>query len=113
MSKNNKKLKADVIMKEYWSDNNCFADLFNAVLFAGQQVIQPEQLVDSDSSVIYEHGHYMESVELARDIVKLCKYVKEYETQFVLLGIENQKKVHYAMPLRMMEYDTYAYKKQY
>lgn len=30
-----------------------------------------------------------------------------------LFGIENQMKIHYAMPLRVMEYDCFAYKKQY
>ena len=35
------KLKPDIILKNYWSDNERFADLFNAVLFQGEQVIRP------------------------------------------------------------------------
>jgi hypothetical protein len=33
-------------------------------------------------------------------------------TDFVLLGIENQDKIHYAMPLRTMVYDAIGYAKQ-
>jgi hypothetical protein len=33
-------------------------------------------------------------------------------TDFVLLGIENQDKIHYAMPLRTMVYDAMGYVKQ-
>lgn len=33
--------------------------------------------------------------------------------QFVLLGLENQEHIHYAMPMRVMGYDYGAYKKQY
>ena len=33
--------------------------------------------------------------------------------QFVLLGLENQERIHYAMPMRVMGYDYGTYKKQY
>ena len=32
---------------------------------------------------------------------------------FVILGIENQQKVHYAMPLRHMVGDAFSYLKEY
>ena len=39
-------LKPDTVLKNYWSNNEQFADLFNAVLFSGRQVIRPEELED-------------------------------------------------------------------
>ncbi len=43
------KLKADTVVKNYWRDNGRFADFFNAALFGGRQVIQPEELIDIDT----------------------------------------------------------------
>ena len=36
--------KADVILKDFWRQNERFADLFNAVIFRGKQIIKPEDL---------------------------------------------------------------------
>ena len=33
--------------------------------------------------------------------------------EFVILGIEGQERIHYAMPMRVMGYDYGTYKKQY
>ncbi len=35
-----KRLKPDAVLKEYWKNNERFADFFNAVLFDGREVIQ-------------------------------------------------------------------------
>ena len=32
--------KADIVLKNFWKDNAHFADLFNAVLFDGEQKLQ-------------------------------------------------------------------------
>ena len=42
MAKKTQDLKPDTILKNYWRDNAQFADIFNAVLFEGRQVILPE-----------------------------------------------------------------------
>ncbi len=36
--------KADIVLKNFWKDNAHFADLFNAVLFNGEQKLHPEDL---------------------------------------------------------------------
>ena len=41
-----KSIKTDIVVKNYWRDNARFANLFNAVLFEGGQVILPEDLED-------------------------------------------------------------------
>lgn len=46
MAKNNKDLKPDIVLKNYWRDNVQFADFFNAVLFQGNNVLKPEDLED-------------------------------------------------------------------
>ena len=44
-----------------------------------------------------------------RDVVKKTAFGVE----FVVLGIESQQKIHYAMPLRTMLYDGMGYLKEY
>ena len=49
MGKTKNKLKADVVVKNYWRNNEQFADFFNAVLYEGKQVIKPDELEDMDT----------------------------------------------------------------
>lgn len=110
-----KKLKPDVVLKNYWNSNAEFADLFNAVLFQGKQIIQPEDLEsdDTDESTLQEHGDSVDSLNLFRDTIKICKKSEKSGIQFVLLGMEHQEYIHYAMPMRVMGMDYSLYKKQY
>ena len=103
-------LKVDALLKSFWKDKQRFADLFNTCLFAGETVICPEQLVEQDSvsAESLESAGWIESVERIRDVIKMSAL----GTDFVLLGIENQDKIHYAMPLRTMVYDAMGYVKQ-
>lgn len=112
---NIKKLKPDTVLKNYWHDNERFADLFNAVLFDGSQVIRPDELedIDSEGSYVLEHRDYAESIEAARDNIKIRKKSAQHGVELVMMGIESQEHIHYAMPLRVMGYDYSIYKKQY
>lgn len=67
-----KVLKADTVVKNYWRNNEQFADIFNAVLFNGNKVIKPEELEDMDTeeSLVLEHKEYIQSIVAARDNVK-------------------------------------------
>ena len=115
MAAKKQKLKPDTILKNYWANNEQFADLFNAVLFKGKQLIKPEELedVDTEESSILEHKDYAESLSASRDNIKIQKRSTEYGIELVLLGLESQQHIHYAMPMRVMGYDYGAYKKQY
>jgi hypothetical protein len=108
-------LKPDTVVKRYWSNNEQFADLFNAVLFDGKQIILPEELedVDTEESTVLEHREYIESITASRDNVKVRKKATKCGVELVFLGIEGQEHVHYAMPMRVMGYDYGCYKKQY
>lgn len=115
MAKKIQDLKPDIILKNYWNDKEQFADLFNAVLFHGKQVIQAEELedIDTEESNILEHREYAESIKASRDIIKIEKRATVHGVQLVLFGLENQEHIHYAMPMRIMGYDYGSYKKQY
>lgn len=73
-------------------------------------MIRPEMLreVDADvSSTINVRGKTI-SLERFRDVVKKTVFGCDW----VIIGIENQMKVHYGMPLRTMIYDALNYLKQ-
>ena len=115
MAKKTQNLKPDTVLKNYWSDNGQFADFFNAALFDGEQVIFPDELedIDTEESFILEHRDYAESIKASRDNIKICKKSTAYAVELVILGVESQEHIHYAMPMRVMGYDYGAYKKQY
>ena len=75
MAKKKRNLKPDVVLKSYWRDNERFADLFNAVLFGGERVIQPDELedLDAESSTVLEHRKYAEGITASRDNIKVRK----------------------------------------
>lgn len=115
MSKGKQELKPDIVVKNYWRNNEQFADFFNAVLFDGEQVIKPDELedIDTEESSVLEHKEYAESIGASRDNVKIRKKSTRYDVEFVILGMEGQEHIHYAMPMRVMGYDYGTYKKQY
>ena len=105
------KIKTDTVLKDFWRDNARFADLFNAALFQGKQVIHPDELeeLDTDFSSILKWNGHMETVQKILDVVKK----RAHGVDFVILGLENQQRVHFGMPLRIMLGDAFGYLKEY
>ncbi len=69
--------------------------------------------IDTEESSVLEHRQYAESIGASRDNVKVRKKSTVYDVEFVILGLEGQEHIHYAMPMRVMGYDYGTYKKQY
>ena len=105
------KVKPDTILKNFWKDNERFADLFNTALFGGERVINPNDLseVDTDVSSLIKFNGHAETIQKVLDVVKKTAY----GVDFVIWGLENQAKIHYAMPLRHMLGDSFSYLKEY
>ena len=87
----------DVSLKTFWRDNEHFADLFNATVFNGKQVLKPDKLteMDTDVSATIHSKSYNESITRNRDVVKKMSDGVEFN----ILGLEIQDKTHYAMPI--------------
>lgn len=110
-TKKKNKVKPDTILKNFWRDNERFADLFNAILFDGENVIDPEELkeADTDISAVPKFNGHADTLQKILDVVKKSAY----GVDFVILGLENQQHIHYGMPLRIMLGDTLGYVKEY
>ncbi|MBQ6995634.1 MAG: Rpn family recombination-promoting nuclease/putative transposase [Lachnospiraceae bacterium] len=105
----------DTKAKEFLSDNRRFADLFNYYLYDGDQVIKAEDLCERDTAkVLSFFGADKKEISKQkwRDLLKSAIIKTTEYGIFVLLGVENQSEVHYAMPVRNMIYDGMEYSSQ-
>ena len=105
----------DSVSKKYLQDKDRFADLFNFYLYDGQQVIQPEQLREMDTTAItlpYGQDGKVSSVQKQRDIIKVVSAMTDGHCDYLLLAIEVQSELHYAMPVKNMLYDVMQYADQ-
>lgn len=104
----------DAETKRYISRPEIFADAFNFLLYNGEQVIQPETLRSVDTTeIIAPYGNGAKApLQKYRDAMKIWAAMQDGEAVYVLLGCENQSKVHYAMPVRDMLYDSINYAAQ-
>ena len=104
----------DTKAKEYLSDNSRFADLCNYVLFQGEQIIKAETPFEKDSTEVLSilvDGRE-EQFQKWRDLIKGTVIKRNKDMVFVLIGIENQSDIHYAMPVKNMIYDALNYGSQ-
>ena len=99
--------KADVVTKEYMQDEEVFADVFNYYLYKGKTVLTSSGLKEMDTTEVVSVGQKkQETTQKYRDVLKSAVIKKDGKISYMLFGIENQKEVHYAMPVRNMIYDS-------
>ncbi|MCR5625812.1 MAG: Rpn family recombination-promoting nuclease/putative transposase [Lachnospiraceae bacterium] len=101
----------DVTTKAYLEEPTRFADAFNYYLFNGEQVIDAASLRVKDPEELIFAGKGR-AYQKFRDILKSCVIKQDDENTYVLLGIENQSDIHYAMPVRNQLYDALNYSEQ-
>ena len=108
---------ADKETKAYMRENEIFADAFNFFLYDGAQKIQPGRLRELDTTELIQlpgtdEKQLSEAIQKYRDVLKSVVMMQDEKASYLLLGIENQTEVHYAMPVRNMLYDAMQYGKQ-
>ena len=98
----------DLRLKKLFSHNDIFADVLNALLFNGEQVVKPEELIDAGTDSQYEgdelaHGQEQDCakywVRNGRIIAKFC--------------LEHQIKVLWYMPVRGFGYEGASYREEF
>ena len=102
----------DAKAREFLSNNERFADLFNFYLFKGKQVIKPSDLQEKDTATVLSlYGIDKKEVQKQRwrDLLKSAIIKSSEYGIFVLMGIENQSDIHYAMPVKNIIYDAMEY----
>ena len=110
--------KKDTLTKDYMKNAQVFADAFNHLIYQGKKKINPEMLHTVDTtvlSVLYRNDEKRKipyPVQKYRDELKLLHTMEDGQAVYVLLGVENQSEVHYAMPVKDMVYDALEYASQ-
>ncbi|MCH4034963.1 MAG: hypothetical protein LKE85_13405 [Lachnospiraceae bacterium] len=84
-----------------------FADIVNGLLFEGDQVIRPEQLVDALPRSVYKADDRLHDQE--RDT---AKFWQNGQIRISIIGLENQTKPDPDMPLRVISYDGASYRSE-
>lgn len=106
--------KKDILTKQYLAQNDIFADAFNYFLFNGENIIDAKDLKEQDPTeltVIRKMDKLFFNQKM-RDVLKLCNIKHSNLATLVLLGIEGQANIHYAMPVRDYLYDALNYASQ-
>lgn len=103
----------DTVTIKYMRQNEIFADAFNYFVYGGEQVINLESLRELDTREIDvpyggEKGA-KQPVQKTRDVIKSVIAMMDKRTAYLLLAIENQSNIHYAMPVKNMVYDALQY----
>lgn len=96
---------SEKILEDY---NDVFADIVNVLVFQGEQIVKPEDLVDTRLRSHYKADD-AQLHEQARDV---AKFWMTGGIIFAMCGLENQTTIDYDMPLRVIGYDGAAYRKQ-
>lgn len=102
----------DTKAKEFLTNNERFADIFNYYLFDGNPVIDPEDLQEKDTTKVlslYGVDRKETQKQRWRDLLKSVIVKETGDMVYILLGVENQSDIHYAMPVKNMIYDGMNY----
>ena len=103
--------KKNDLLSEYFRRDSVMADLYNGILYHGEQKILPQNLADAQKTYhepLHSRRGTKRKVRRERDAVRLFCRGKIC----VLLTVENQDKIDYRMPLRCAEYDVEEYSRQ-
>ena len=110
--------KTDIVTKNYMRGSDIFADAFNFLIYNGEARIQSQSLQERDATelaVLFSNDSVKNETEVQqkyRDVLKRAVIMQNKEATYLLLGIENQTDIHYAMPVRNLIYDALQYGKQ-
>ena len=108
--------KIDNVTREYVRNREVFADICNAAVFGGNQVIKAETLTERDTTAEVflrsTGGKNTVSVQRYRDVLKEWVTMDAPSATIAIFGIENQADIHYAMVSRSYLYDALNYENQ-
>ena len=106
----------DSLSMMYFSNPEVFADIYNYVLYSGEQVITPDSLTELDPVELVpspkRRSGKRGKPQPRRDILKQLVCKRGGNATYVILGIEEQTNPDCGMVIRAMLYDALRYDKQ-
>ena len=101
--------KKNIVFNDYISRNDRFADIYNGIVFKGKQVIHPQNLTTLDSKIWRRKQEKHSYHEYLRDHAKIW----EYKGIKFVLGLEPEESLHFALPVKYMNYESIQYDNEY
>lgn len=106
----------DTVTNKYMRQNHVFADAFNYFVYDGEQMIDPDSLEELDTREIgvpYGGADGAEQpVQRIRDVIKSVTAMTDKKSAYLILAVESQSNVHYAMPVKNLVMDALQYARQ-
>jgi hypothetical protein len=103
----------DTATNKYIRQNHVFADAFNFFIYKGEQVINPDSLRELDSKaldiVFGDTEETNQPIQRHRDVMKTGILMMDQKRAYLILAVENQSEIHYAMPVKNCMYDAMQY----
>lgn len=105
--KENKDGRKDIREHTLLDYKDIFADVVNVLLFHGERLIKPSDLIDEEGRCQYKF--YAHARQQERDIIK--RWLNG-DISIALIGLENQTQPDKLMPARIISYDGASYRRQ-
>ena len=102
--------KKDIAEKLYTENNRVFADIVNYMVYDGAEIVHPADLMELGSEELMLKGE--DKQQRYRDVMKKAVIRQDKDAIYMLVSLENQSEVHYAMPVRNMLNDAMRYMRQ-
>lgn len=99
--------KKDIGLKVYLQNTARYADLWNGAVFQGKQIVKTEDL--QEVTPVHSKSDQETVLERTADMVMKQSYSGQ---KFVILALENQEKIDYGMPIRVMLQEALEYDRQ-
>lgn len=102
--------RKDIALHRYFQDERRWADLLNVYIFGGRKAVCEADIFERDSKItgIFRRFRCQWTSERYRDGIRRVAL----GTRFLLIGLEHQERIHYAMPVRVMAADALNYDQQ-
>lgn len=97
----------DIGLKSYLQDAARYADLWNGGVFNGKTIVRAEELQEITPIHLKSDSDTM--LERTGDLVMKQNYDGQ---RFAILALENQEKIDYGMPIRVLVQEALEYDKQ-
>ena len=107
----------DTATIRYMRRSDVFADAFNYYFFDGRPAIRLGSLseLDTRETLLLPYGGTSGAplpVQRERDVLKSLAAMTDRHAAYLLLGVEAQSHIHYAMPVKALVYDALQYARQ-
>lgn len=110
-------MEQDIAWKNYFSDDERYADIINGIACGGSQKVTKGDLQELDTQTYLRNTlRFISRIRQKRHSrkTKVRDMLRKtaFGMNFAIIGIENQNRIDYSMPLRAMTYDAGEYGKQ-